>query len=258
LDVTKESDVNAVIVQVKESGMPLIGVVSNAGVSEIGTVEFQDLDTFRWHYEVNVFGTYRLTQAALALLRQSRGRVVLTSSMAGRIPALPRFAGYVGTKYAMEAFGDALRKEMEPRGVSVSLIEPGFLKSALTDKTIQQEQELLLQQEDAVSTEQERRVYPELYNDVRQQELIKITSLPGNMNETCQAMQDALFGKYPKTRYVTARVGPFPTWLFLRLVNLHPDRVADILEKDGTRSLLLLQSVREYVERILSFVTGGK
>ena len=120
--------------------MPLIGVVSNAGVSEIGTVEFQDLDTFRWHYEVNVFGTYRLTQAALALLRQSRGRVVLTSSMAGRIPALPRFAGYVGTKYAMEAFGDALRKEMEPRGVSVSLIEHGFLKSALTDKTIQQEQ----------------------------------------------------------------------------------------------------------------------
>ena len=70
--MTKDEDVNSVISKVQESGKPLVAVFNNAGILKSGTVEFQDLDVYRWHFDVLLLGTYRLTQAALPLLCQSK------------------------------------------------------------------------------------------------------------------------------------------------------------------------------------------
>jgi NAD(P)-dependent dehydrogenase (short-subunit alcohol dehydrogenase family) len=226
LDVTKDEDVDSVISKVQESGKPLVAVFNNAGVNKLGTIEFQDLDVYRWHFDVHLFGTYRLTQAALPLLRQAKGRVIVMGSIMGRSSAPVRMAAYSGAKHAQEAFGDALRKEVEHHGVSVSLIEPGFLRTKLIDKVERDERDFL--QADG----EEMKTYPNLYNEAKMKVAIAMLSMVGEIEETCEAIADAMFGKFPKTRYVTSVVGPLPSWLFLRILEIIPDRMADILLKN--------------------------
>lgn len=223
LDVTKDEDVNYVVSKVKESGKPLVAVFNNAGVSKLKTVEFQELEEVKWHFDVHLFGTLRLTQAALPLLRQFQGRVLIMSSVMGRFSAAARLSAYAGAKHALEAFGDALRKETQDLGVSVSLIEPGFLKSKITANSKKQERE------DHLANGEEMRIYPHIYNKEKMIGGLSFLSYLGSMEETCQAIEDAMFGKYPKTRYVTSVVGLLPSWICLHLTDILPDRVTDYL-----------------------------
>ena len=77
----------------------------------------------RMVYEVNVFGLTQVTQAFLPLLRASQGRIVNVGSVAGLIAA-DSSTTYSGTKFAVEAISDSLRRELAPFGVSVSVVEP--------------------------------------------------------------------------------------------------------------------------------------
>eukprot|EP00656_Telonema_subtile_P043542 TRINITY_DN4988_c0_g1_i6.p1 TRINITY_DN4988_c0_g1~~TRINITY_DN4988_c0_g1_i6.p1 ORF type:complete len:157 (-),score=23.23 TRINITY_DN4988_c0_g1_i6:43-513(-) len=72
-----------------------------------------------------------LSRAVLPLLRENRGRLVNVSSVAGLI-AFPTTASYCVSKHAIEAWSDAMRRELE-EWVSVSIIEPGFFKTNFTD-----------------------------------------------------------------------------------------------------------------------------
>ena len=230
LDVTKDEDVKNVISKVKESGLPLIGVFNNAGVTKVAPVEFQHLDTYRWHFDVMPFGTFRLTQAAIPLLRESKGRIVITSSIAGRIPSSPLNAAYHGSKKALEALGDSLRMELSPLGVSVSLIEPGVLETDMTTKVLKEIEEAIkrLQTDTSVNPEVAN-VYPHLRNAAKFEKSLALLRNVGKMEETCKAVDDAMFGIYPKTRYVTAVVGQLPAWIFVKMCDMMHDRMADLL-----------------------------
>jgi NAD(P)-dependent dehydrogenase (short-subunit alcohol dehydrogenase family) len=84
----------------------------------------------RAQLEVNVFGLARMCQLVLpAMRRQGQGRIVNISSVAGRM-SFPFGAWYCVSKYSVEALSDALRSEMKPFGVQVSIIEPGPIKTA--------------------------------------------------------------------------------------------------------------------------------
>jgi len=76
-------------------------------------------------YEVNLIGTVSVTQSVLPLIRQARGRIVCTSSVAGRF-GIPTQAAYCASKYAVQGYADVLRRDMIPWGVTVSIIEPGI------------------------------------------------------------------------------------------------------------------------------------
>ncbi|WP_416351500.1 SDR family NAD(P)-dependent oxidoreductase [Rathayibacter sp. Leaf296] len=78
-------------------------------------------------------GHLEVTQALLPAIRRSRGRIVVTSSLAGRL-AQPTYGAYSGSKYALEAVGDALRREMAPEGVKVVLIEPGAVRTEMVGR----------------------------------------------------------------------------------------------------------------------------
>lgn len=226
LDVTKDATVRDVIAKIEESNKPLIGLINNAGVSKKAqTIEFGPLEEYQFHFDVNVFGVYRLTQAALPLLRKARGRIVLMSSIYGRA-AVARIAAYSGSKYALEAFGDALRREVSPLGVSVSIVEPGFLPSEITDKQLEAERAM---QECEGGAKAECRTYPHLYNEDVLQKAEVVLANVGKMEETCEAMEHAMFARRPKSRYVTSRVGPMPAWLFVRIAWLLPDHIFDML-----------------------------
>lgn len=102
----------------------IAGVVFCAAMQPIGPVELFERSALERLFAINVFGSMQLVQGLLPALRQARGRIVLFSSMAGRV-APPLLGAYAGSKYALEALADALRRELRPSGVTVSLIEPG-------------------------------------------------------------------------------------------------------------------------------------
>ncbi|MFD4294737.1 SDR family oxidoreductase [Rhodococcus sp. NPDC058532] len=97
-------------------------LVHNAGVAEIGTVEDTPIAAWRDMYEANVLAVVELTRLLLPALRSANGHVVLINSGAG-LRANPGWGGYAASKFALRAFGDALRAE-EP-ALRVTSVHPG-------------------------------------------------------------------------------------------------------------------------------------
>ncbi|NXG72316.1 RDH7 dehydrogenase, partial [Baryphthengus martii] len=134
LDVTRSDSVRRaaewVRAEVGEKG--LFGLVNNAGVANpIGPTEWMSLEDYRRVMAVNAFGVIEVTLQLLPLLKRARGRVVNTSSVLGRLSA--NGGGYCVSKYCVEAFSDSLRRDMYHFGVKVSIVEPGFFKTAVTN-----------------------------------------------------------------------------------------------------------------------------
>ncbi|NWT49245.1 DR9C7 reductase, partial [Chroicocephalus maculipennis] len=110
----------------------LFGLVNNAGIA-IPTApnEWLTKDDFVKVLDVNLVGLIEVTLSLLPLIRRARGRVVNTSSVLGRLSA--NGGGYCISKYCVEAFSDSLRRDMYHFGVKVSIVEPGFFKTAVTN-----------------------------------------------------------------------------------------------------------------------------
>ena len=112
----------------------LAGLVNNAGIVVAGPLEFLPLAALRAQFEANVVGLLALTQACLPLLRTGRGRIVNMSSISGRF-ASPLLGPYAASKFAVEALSDALRRELEPWDIPVSLVEPGKVATPIWEKS---------------------------------------------------------------------------------------------------------------------------
>jgi NAD(P)-dependent dehydrogenase (short-subunit alcohol dehydrogenase family) len=93
-------------------------------------VETLPLSEWRRLFEVNLFGHIAVTQALLPALLRHSGRVVTISSVGGRV-ALPTYGPYAGTKFALEAVSDSLRRELAPWGVRVVVVEPGAVRTRI-------------------------------------------------------------------------------------------------------------------------------
>lgn len=121
LDVTSEESIAACLAIVGQVDV----LVNNAGYGYFGAIENVPLDDARRQLEVNLFGLAALCRAVLPGMRsRGKGRIINVSSVAGR--GVLYFGGwYHVSKYAVEAFSDALRMEMKPFGVDVVLVEPG-------------------------------------------------------------------------------------------------------------------------------------
>jgi NAD(P)-dependent dehydrogenase (short-subunit alcohol dehydrogenase family) len=129
LDVTDPASASAAVgTVVGEQGA--IGVlVNNAGVTEVGATETVSIQRVQRIFDTNVLGMLRMTQFALPGMRAQRwGRIVNIGSMNGRW-MMPGFGGYAASKHAVEAFSDALRFEVRPFGVDVSLVAPGMVRT---------------------------------------------------------------------------------------------------------------------------------
>ena len=121
LDVTSEESIDACLAATG----PLDVLVNCAGYGSFGAIENVSLEEGRRQMEVNLFGLAALCKKVVPYMRErGNGRIVNISSVAGR--ACLYFGGwYHVSKYAVEAFSDALRIELKPFGVDVVLIEPG-------------------------------------------------------------------------------------------------------------------------------------
>ncbi len=136
LDVTDGGSITAAAASIAEAvgAAGLYGLVNNAGIVVGGPLEILPLDQLRKQFEVNVIGQIAVTQAFLPLLRRARGRIVNMGSISGRM-ATPVLGPYSASKFAMEALTDALRLEVRPWGIAVSLIEPGAVATPIWEKS---------------------------------------------------------------------------------------------------------------------------
>lgn len=129
LDVTNEELMTAAVDTVIAESGRIDALVNNAGYSQGGAAETLDLDDVRRQFETNVFGLLRMSQLVLPHMREQRsGRIVNISSMGGKL-VFPGGGAYHATKYAVEAFSDAMRFEVAGFGIKVILVEPGLITS---------------------------------------------------------------------------------------------------------------------------------
>uniref|UniRef100_A0A8C2TJK8 11-beta-hydroxysteroid dehydrogenase type 2 n=1 Tax=Coturnix japonica TaxID=93934 RepID=A0A8C2TJK8_COTJA len=131
MDLTKPEDIQSVLqhIQAHTNGTGLWGLVNNAGFNDIiADAELSPLGNFRTCMEVNFFGSLELTKGLLPLLRSAGGRIVTVSSPAGDLP-FPCLAAYGASKAALSLLMDTFRSELQPWGVKVSLILPGYFKT---------------------------------------------------------------------------------------------------------------------------------
>ncbi|MEP1145365.1 MAG: SDR family oxidoreductase [Henriciella sp.] len=141
LDVAKAEHVDAAVETVRAAlaGQKLGGLVNNAGIANMGPLAIQPLDQFQAHFEVNVFGLLRATQAFAPLLGMDEslsgesGRIVNITSVGGRL-ASPFLGAYTATKHAVESMTDSLRRELVIFGIDSIAVGPGAVKTPIWDK----------------------------------------------------------------------------------------------------------------------------
>lgn len=134
MDVTDPASIASARAEVERAlaGVPLVGLVNNAGVPVVGPLELLPLDDLRRQFEVNVVGVVAVTQAFLPLLRAAQGRIINISSVSGRM-AIPFGGAYAASKFALEALSDSLRRELLPSGVDVVVVQPGSVRTPIWD-----------------------------------------------------------------------------------------------------------------------------
>ncbi|MGU3436158.1 SDR family oxidoreductase [Actinomycetes bacterium M1A6_2h] len=121
LDVTDADQVAALDGVLPDS---LDAVVNNAGIVVDGPVESLSAEALQKQFDVNVFGAMAVTRAVLPRIRRAKGRIVFVSSVSGRV-STPWMGAYCASKFALEGLVDALRMELRPWKIGVSLVEPG-------------------------------------------------------------------------------------------------------------------------------------
>jgi short-subunit dehydrogenase len=126
-DVSDESQCKALIEQTITKYGRLDMLINNAGMAASALLdEFPDMHLFRQTVDVNFYGTVYCTYFALPYLKQSKGRIVVVSSLGGK-SAIPYNTPYCSSKYALHGFFDSLRMELVPHGVSCTVICPWWV-----------------------------------------------------------------------------------------------------------------------------------
>ena len=129
LDVTDRASIEAAIATVIDESGALYAVINNASIGLRGYFEDLTDDDIRGVFDVNVLGVMSVTRGALPHMRRAgRGRIVLISSVGGRVGSLV-VSAYCASKFALEGFGESLALEVGPLGIDVILIEPSIVNT---------------------------------------------------------------------------------------------------------------------------------
>ena len=208
--------------------LPLVGLVNNAGISRRLPIELEPLAAVRRVFEVNYFGMFALTQALLPALRAAGrepagggARVVNIGSVAGLV-APPMSGTYSGTKYALEAFTMALRREVSAFGMAVSVVNPAYVATAIAGKQLGK----------ASSTAGLKAAQRALYAHVlegHEEKRARAEARADGPEVTTAAIVHALTSPHPRARYVVANVNGIPAWIVSWALWAFPEDVVDKL-----------------------------
>lgn len=232
-DVTSQEQTDAAVEAVRAAmaaeKLPLAGLVNNAGVSYRLPLELDTDAAMRALYDVNVFGAMRATRAFIPLLRESSGRVVFISSLAALI-SQPGSGAYSSSKAALELLADVLRLELAPWRISVSVVEPGYVRTAIAAKQVG---------ESGAAARAGSHPSAALYAPFLETQDARRLSMEAKADEpivTSLAIAHALAAPRPRTRYVVANVNGVPAWCYAWLAWLLPDRLQDLAVRRASRT----------------------
>jgi NAD(P)-dependent dehydrogenase (short-subunit alcohol dehydrogenase family) len=131
LDVRSDESVAAGVRTVVEQAGRIDVLINNAGYELGGALEETTLDEAKGQFETNFFGVVRMVRAVLPMMRQQRrGQIIHIGSLAGLV-GVPFLGMYSASKFALEGYTEALRHEVKPFNIRVSLVEPGFLRTPM-------------------------------------------------------------------------------------------------------------------------------
>ncbi len=134
LDVRDDDSVRHGIQEVLDRAGRIDALINNAGTVLFGSLEETSIDEAKELFETNFFGVLRMCQAVLPIMRQQNfGRIINISSVLGFLPA-PYMGIYAATKHAIEGYSASLDHEVRRFGIRVSMIEPGFTRTNLSQK----------------------------------------------------------------------------------------------------------------------------
>jgi NAD(P)-dependent dehydrogenase (short-subunit alcohol dehydrogenase family) len=127
-DLTEDRAVREAAAEVIADG-GLFGLINNAGTALPGPLEYVPIEQFERQLDINLTGQLRVTQAMLPALRAGastwgEARIVIMGSLDARIVG-PLFGPYAASKHALVGLADALRSDLRPASIKVSLLEPG-------------------------------------------------------------------------------------------------------------------------------------
>jgi short-subunit dehydrogenase len=186
------------------TGLEVDVLVNCAGVQKQGSVEDMEIEEFEEHIYHNYIGVINTIQACLPALRESEGKIVNVSSIAG-LSSAPFLSGYCASKHAVEGFTDSLRREL--KNIDVVLVEPGRVKTGFNEEGIDN----LASYEDSN--------YSEIYDDMLSEEV-------GGMRPEKAGRKLAFIAlNGSKPRYTITK----EAWIISKLEKIIPARVVDFL-----------------------------
>ncbi len=193
LDVTVQEDIDAAVARITEAGRGLHGIVNNAGVAVFTPMNETPEEDIDFVFDVNVYGPYRINKAFAPLLEASRGRTTTIGSISGFISGA-RSGTYSMSKFAVEAYTDALAEELADSGIHVSVIEPGGFKSKIREKVVMH---MMGKTPGDIGelTDEER---------ARLEQIRERNASLKEPDEVAEAVLHALFAEQPKPRYMVA------------------------------------------------------
>jgi NAD(P)-dependent dehydrogenase (short-subunit alcohol dehydrogenase family) len=197
--------------------VPLAGLVNNAGIAVAAPLEFLPVDRLREQLEINLIGQMAVTQAFLPALRRARGRIVMVSSIGGRV-ALPLVSAYNASKFGLEGMSDSLRRELRSHGVDVVLVEPGGVKTPIWNKAEELADDML----EDIPPEAET-LYGKLIEAVRTGTRRIATDTGSEPIAVAEVIGEALSADRPRTRYLVGRDAKMRA----ALAKVLPDRLFD-------------------------------
>ena len=218
LDITNPAHIAALAQRIADdpAGRPLRALVNNAGIAVNAPVETLPMEEWRRQFDVNLFGHIAMTQAMLPALIDSSGTVVNISSVGGKI-AMATYGAYAGSKFAMEAVSDSLRREVAEHGVKVIVVEPGGVITEMSGRGIATAHQLAGEMAPA---QHER--YDALVDAIVAQ-ADSFTRRGLSAAKAAQVIAGAITAKKPRARYTVGRDAAVLT----RLARVLPDRLLD-------------------------------
>ena len=140
-DVTDEQDVKESVNKVSAllDNQTLAGLINNAGIAVFGAVQNLTAEEFKHQFDVNLLGVFHCTQAYMDLLGADKdrhgapGKIINISSISGEL-AMPFMSAYNMSKFGLEGFSEALRRELMIFGIDVVVVAPGPIKTPIWTK----------------------------------------------------------------------------------------------------------------------------
>ena len=199
-------------------GGSLWGLVHCAGIALPGFIDYQPISFYRQVMDVNFFAPVMLTQKLLPAIRKTRGRVVIVSSVDGLV-SLPGNAPYDASKFAVEAYADALRAELSFWNVSVSVINPSTMRTPMSNGFFHAHRKAWLEMEHTDPQGEWKSHWPEQWLDryitLNAKQLDKIAQDPAHAVRdithaitACRPRLRYLSGTAAKTLFYALWIGP--------------------------------------------------